>query len=88
MSIDVDARAAVARSITFEVCRKARPGARWETVASSLPDLSDALERAKRVQSYEAAVFTDGPPPLGGFLYWSSLNPDLLNSTVITHEVR
>jgi hypothetical protein len=41
MSIEVDARAAVARSMTFAVCRKARPRAQWETVASSLPDLID-----------------------------------------------
>jgi hypothetical protein len=87
MTVERDAHVATKRGMTFCVCRKEGPKRSWQTVAAGLDNLRVAVDQARRLDAHEVAVFTDGPSPLDGFLYWTSAMPDVLNSTVVTHEV-
>ena len=87
MSLTQDAKHARKRGLTFEVVSKAGRGKRWETVEANISDLERAIQLARSLGGYESGVFTDGPYPLGGFLYWTSKRPEVYNSTVITQEV-
>ena len=77
-----DARVARGHGLKFEVTKKAGRGQRWETVEAGLEDLVEAVSLAGGVETYESGVFVrhDG---VGCFIYWTSLDADLLNSTVL-----
>jgi hypothetical protein len=87
MTVERDAELAARRGMTFRVCLKEGPGRPWQTLAAGVNDLRVAMDRAKQLDAHEAAVITDGPSPLDGFIYWTSLTPSVLNSPVIVHEV-
>jgi hypothetical protein len=87
MTVERDAELAARRGMTFRVCLKEGPRSPWQTLTTGINDLRVAIDRAQRLDAHEAAVMTDGPSPLDGFIYWRSLTPDVLNSTVIVHEV-
>jgi len=85
--LKADAASAKRRGMTFTICHRDKPKAQWRDAEIGISDLIVALKRAAALDAFETAVFTAGPEPLGGFMYWSSRHPEVLNSTVITHEV-
>ncbi len=57
MSLAEDAQLARSRGFKFEVTRKAARGARWQTVATDIDDLEEAVHKAEVVDDYESGVF-------------------------------
>ncbi len=82
-ALNEDARLARERDLKFDVTTKAGRGLRWEYVATDIEDLAEALALACGVSAYESGVFARYAK-WGRFLYWTSLQPDLLNSTVLS----
>ena len=85
--LQTDGIAAKQRGLIFSVCRKEKRHAKWTGVLEGIADLPSAIDQAKPIEAYEVAVFTQGPEPLGGYMYWTSRDPETLNSTVITHAI-
>lgn len=81
MSLIKDTELAASLGLKFKVSRKEARSARWQTVEDKIDSLKYAIEKAKAVDDYESCVFTRQPS--GGFMYWTSQYPDLLNSVVI-----
>lgn len=79
-----DSQLARERKITFEVAEKAARGAKWETI-STTKNLRKALTQAHDVKNYQSCVFAKFPDGLG-FIYWSSRNPENLNSSIISMQ--
>ena len=80
-----DARRARESGLVFDVVRKAGRGLRWEDVATDIEDLAEAVALAGEVQDYESGVVVKYSD-VGGFLYWTSLEPGLLNSSVLSMD--
>ncbi len=80
-----DLEAAAANRLVFSVCRKAVPRGTWLTVLEGL-SLEEAMlaTRAHLASSSEVGVFVERRT--GGFLYWSSLTPELFNSTAVSRR--
>lgn len=85
--LEADAKTATDRGMRFRICRKESPGSPWIAVVDDVGDLRLAVQQARELEAFETAVFTAGPGVLAGFLYWTSRFPEVLNTTVITHEV-
>ncbi|MEM6989444.1 MAG: hypothetical protein AAF721_03070 [Myxococcota bacterium] len=79
-----DAELARERGITLEVNSKAGPSAPWEPVGDVFDQLELAMERARAIVAYETSVITAGPGPNRGFIYWTSRDPDILGSSILT----
>ena len=83
LALNKDAQLARERGLRFEVTKKAGRGKRWETVASGVEDLIEAMSLAGQIRdTYESGVFASYMG-VGGFVYWTSLYPELLNSTIL-----
>lgn len=82
MAPETDIAAAAEHRRQFYVSRKIEK--RWSRVSDSVFDLQDAMEFALLYE--DAAVFmtTDS----GGFIYWSSKNPSIYNSSIISEPLR
>jgi hypothetical protein len=65
----------------FEVVKKVKKGAAWESVETGVTNLENAINKAKEIDEWEAGVFTQQ-----GILYWSSKSPELFNSPLIKHQ--
>ena len=65
------------RGHRFDVATKDGRGKRWIEIDRSIADLHDAMVLARDTKAYETGVF------LQGFLYWTSIHPEVFNSTVI-----
>lgn len=85
MSLIKDAELAASLGLKFKVSRKEARGARWQTVEDNIDSLEYAVEKAKTIDDYESCVFVRQLS--GGYIYWTSRHPDLLNSVVIKIEV-
>src|SRR5438034_6180963 len=57
-------------------------GTRWIEIERNIADLHDAMVLANNTKAYETGVFVQG-----GFLYWTSVHPELFNSTVIKMRI-
>lgn len=66
----------------FKVASKRAKGQKWIYVGEGTHSLQDALSQAQGLNAYESAVFVISRESFGS-IYWSSLDPDLFNSTVI-----
>ena len=77
----VDSQRAIENGITFKVSQKDKKGARWTNVKDDISNIFDAIKLAESIQFFEVAIFAKHE--VGGFLYWSSKNPEELNSTVL-----
>jgi hypothetical protein len=75
------------RGRPFEVVTKTSRGKRWQTVESGIEDLHDAMILTHQILGnyYQVGIFMQHET--GGYLYWSSLDPDLLNSKIITMKI-
>ncbi|MEM7331303.1 MAG: hypothetical protein AAF490_04355 [Chloroflexota bacterium] len=62
----------------FNVLQKNGRGKPWQTVFEDIPSLSEAMEKVTIIDAWETGVFT-----MEGTLYWSSLTPEVFNSTII-----
>jgi hypothetical protein len=82
-ALNEDARLARERGLKVDVTTKAGRGLRWEDVATDIEELAEAVAMAGGVSAYESGVFVRYSKQ-GRFLYWTSLHPDLLNSTVLS----
>lgn len=80
-----DARLARESGLVFDVVRKAGRGLRWEDVATDVEDLTEAVALAGEIKDYESGVVVKYSD-IGGFMYWTSLDPSLLNSSVLSIE--
>ena len=69
-----------ARELRFYVAKKFGQGKQWITVKRDLL-LPKAMVAARYTFAYEVGVFLESAS--GGFLYWSSLHPDLYSSNVL-----
>jgi hypothetical protein len=78
MILTEDEQLASRYGLTFKVMRKAGRGQQWEMVEPSLNSLFDAVEKARQIDAWEAAVYTSE-----GYQYWSSRAPDYFNSSVV-----
>lgn len=74
-----DLAIARSRGHLFFVATKDGRGLRWRDARLDIADLDEAMRFARGLEAYEVGVFVQG-----GFLYWTSAHPDLLNSTVLT----
>ena len=85
MNYEDDRKLASERGITFKVCTKEGQGQPWNTVEEDIQDLHDAMILANHLgDPYEIGIFANNNG--GGYLYWTSKSPDLLNSSVIEME--
>lgn len=82
MKYERDRAFALEKGYLFKVMTKEAQGKKWNTVRDKVSDLREAMLLAKSLDSFEVSIFTRN-----GFKYWSSLHPDLLNSTVLTMEI-
>ena len=74
-----DLVAARSRGHLFFVATKDGTGMRWRDARLDIADLDEAMRFARGLEAYEVGVFVQG-----GVLYWTSVHPGLLNSTVLT----
>ena len=70
-----DLAIARSRGHLFFVATKDGRGLCWRDARLDIADLDEAMRFARGLEAYEVG---------GGFLYWTSAHPDLLNSTVLT----
>jgi hypothetical protein len=82
MNYKTDRETALNKGYTFFVAQKLERGARWLHLRDDIADLHKALVQAQSHTAYEVGVFVvrDGL----GYIYWTSREPDLYNTTVIT----
>ena len=81
-----DRNLAKAKGIPFSVCTKSGRGKPWTDVRSGITDLREAMTLAAELDDhFEAGVFAHREG--GGYLYWTSRTPDLLNSTVLAIDI-
>ena len=77
-----DIEMAQEQGLFFKVAAKGGRGQKWQYVGDGTHSLEVAVARAREMSGYESAVFLAAKNG-GGYLYWSSLSPELFNSTVI-----
>ncbi len=77
-SLSEDAKIVRECGLNVRVAKRDAQGARWETVAE-LHDLEEAVAVAAEVDARQSAVF------VGGYFYWTSDDPDVFNSGVLSH---
>ena len=77
-----DRAAAKSRGHLFSVATKEKRGARWIEVHTEIDDLHAAMMPAQNLLAYEVGIFVNG-----GFIYWTSIHPDLFNSTAINLRI-
>lgn len=70
------------RGHRFDIARKDGRGTRWIEIERNVADLHDAMVLARDTKAYETGVFVQG-----GFLYWTSVHPEIFNSTVIEMRI-
>ena len=70
--------------ITFSVATKDRKGAPWADHVAGIRDLRAAFADARATTGdvYESGVFVHFEQS-GGFLYWTSIAPEVFNSSVL-----
>jgi len=85
MSYDTDRQIAHERGYRFFVAQKTERGGRWQHMRDDIADLHEAIVHARSLTAYEVAVFVVRTG--GGYIYWSSRQPDVYNTTVITIEI-
>lgn len=78
-----DFQLASQRRLTFYVGEKMKRGSPWLEILRTT-DLTEALTRAQQIVNDEAGVLVETRH--GGFIYWTSLHPDVFNSTVLQHD--
>ena len=76
-----DNRRAIEHGIHFKVSQKDNKGARWVNIKDDISSIFDAIKCAQSIQCFEVAIFA--MHEVGGFLYWSSKNPEEFNSSVL-----
>jgi hypothetical protein len=81
-----DIEKASKRGLVFKVADKQGPGRRWQFVDEFIDSIEVAVARAKDMGGYESAVFLP-TQQANGFLYWTSRDPELFNSTVLDLDV-
>ncbi len=89
MDYELDRELAKTRGILFEVCSKAGQSQQWITIEKGIRDLDDAMILVNSLDGldvlYEVGIFVEIQGL--GFVYWTTKNPDLFNSSVIQLEV-
>ena len=85
MSYEADRQAALRRGYRFFVAQKVERGSRWQHVRDDIADLHEAIVHAQSLTAHEVAVFVVRTG--GGYIYWSSRQPDVYNTTVIAMEI-
>jgi hypothetical protein len=76
--LGADAHLARQKGYRFDVYTKERHQAPWILFDADIDDLVEAVEVARGLNAWETGVMMDGS------IYWTSRNPDLLNTTVMT----
>lgn len=82
--LSVDRIVAKTNSVIFKVSTKEKKGAPWLTSRADIEDLFEAMNFALSINCFEVAIFA--VYEIGGFIYWSSRNPEILNSVALTHK--
>lgn len=67
--------------VRFEVCTQTGRARPWQSIVKDITSIAEALEIARQQEAWKVAVFAVGDG--GGYHYWSSDYPELLNSTVL-----
>lgn len=81
-----DLKMAVENRLLFKVVTKAGKGKRWERVGEDTHSLEEAIGQASSISAYQSGVFV--VTRNGSFIYWTSDEPDLYNSTVLNFAAR
>lgn len=84
--IEADRRLASERGYRFSVGVQDGRGKPWQEEGRDLEDLRDAFVVANHLSAWKIAIFVHRDP--GGFIYWSSDAPGVLNSDVLTMPMR
>ncbi len=73
----------MSEGLKFRVCQKKRKGAPWVALEADVDGLQDAMQTASGSDAFETGVFVVDENGAGA-LYWSSRNPEALNSVVLS----
>jgi hypothetical protein len=82
-TIESDRNLAFSKEISFDVCKKIARGHPWITVKGDIKDLREAINIAYDYYTNERNIYEFGVFTSNGFIYWSSIDPDIFNVGII-----